>query len=194
MVTIILPQYRRKSIRPYYNIIQMIGPYLRRQFLPEIFSLDVVAAKVIWGATPTCLPCPSGTFRRSPSSTWTNFTICRTCPAGNYSAPGSSSCTQCPPGSMSPAASSNCTICAAGKGFVHLLACFLSWVEWSINYPCELKLFSILYYPGSYSVGGQSILCAPGTFNGISNSTSCTACLTAVSVGTSTCGMSFRIC
>ena len=90
--------------------------------------------------SPTCQPCPAGTYQ--------NNSACTPCAPGTYSHSGASQCTQCPPGSAgsSPTGGSNaCVQCSAGTYNAGLAACT----------PCA---------PGTYSSSGasQCTPCAPG--------------------------------
>jgi hypothetical protein len=172
----------------------MIGPYLRRQFLPEIFSLDVVAAKVIGERRLLVYPVLRARFvgphpQLGRILQYADLALPeitrRRARAHAHSVPQAA----CP-------LLHRLTVQYVLQVTIWCICSRVVFRDSSEALSLRFKIIPFFYNPGSYSAGGQSscILCAPGTFNGVSNSTSCTACLTAVSVGTSTCGMSFRIC
>ena len=93
--------------------------------------------------SPTCQPCPAGTYQTN--------SVCTPCAPGTYSSSGASQCTQCPPGSTgsSPTGGSNaCVQCSAGTYNAGLSTCT----------PCT---------PGTYSPPGasQCTPCAAGTYD-----------------------------
>ena len=116
----------------------------------------------------TCTACPAGKYSAAGSSN------CSTCAAGTYSAAGSSSCSNCAAGTYSTGGAASCTTCTAGyycPGGTNRQQCSAGTYSAAGSSSCSNCA------AGKYSSAGASSCsnCAAGTYSS-AGSSSCSTC------------------